>query len=212
MLISQREFASQAGVTEGAISRAIKAGRLLQMKGKRIETAHTLSLEFLSRHQNKGGKVAVKSRKKALPSSRARQNITNIIAETANVGLREESLNQDSVDLTDAKKRADLEKVLLENAKLRGTLIERELVGQWIMRFYGTMSSVWRAMSGRVMPDMIAKIRSSANDDDALRDGTKIIDDAIYEGLHQIRDTMLAFKKTIPELTVIDNGNGNGHS
>lgn len=203
MLISQREFASRVGVTEGAVSRAIKAGRLLQMKGKRIETDHHLSVEYASLHHAASGKVAVKTKKKSLPSALGRQNITQINAQTANINVPADLENADAVELSFAKKLADLEKVRLENAILRGEHIEREIVGQWIMRFYGTMSSMFRAMSGRVMPDMIAKIRSSANDDDAMRDGSKLIDDAVYEGLQQIRDVMLAFRKKVPELELI---------
>jgi len=211
MLVSQREFASRVGVVESAVSRACKAGRLLQMKGKRIETTHALSVEFASRHQGKGGKKAPAKKQKPRASKPGRQNLTQIKAETVNIGAPAEPLNNDAVELSFAKKLADLEKVQLENAILRGKYIERDMVGQWTMRWYGTMSSVWRSLSGRVMPDMIAKIRSSANDDDALREGSKLIDDAIYEGLQQIRDVMLTFGKSIPQLVVLkDDGNGNG--
>ena len=203
MLVSQREFASKAGVTEPAVSRAIKAGRLLQLAGKRINTEHPLSVEFLSRHHANGGKSAVATKQKPSRSHPNQKPAINIVAQTANVGMPADPTNQGSVDLNDRKKMADIIKTELETQIMRGRYIERELVGQWTMRWYGALSSVLRSLSGRVMPDVVSKLHPQIGDDEALRDGAKIIDDQAYEGLMLIRDAMLLFKKNVPELVAL---------
>jgi hypothetical protein len=202
-----------AGVKRPSINGAIKSGKVAKEKDGTIDPTRKINADYIARQKEKrhsaGGEISPRSKQKAPPSSRGRKNVTLINADHVNIGTEEDPENQDAVELSQEEKKQKVIKLQLENAIKRGEYIERQLTGQWIMRFYGTMSSVWRAMSGRVMPDMIAKIRSSANDDDALRDGSKIMDDAIYEGLEQIRDVMLTFGKRIPQLVVLKEG-GNG--
>ncbi len=199
---TQEAFAKRVGVTKMAITKAIKDGRIARAKGGGVNPAHPLSVAYLQRH-SVGGKNPPASKQKPPRAPHGRKNPITINADHVNIGGEEDPENLDAVEMSQEKKKQEIIKLQLENAIKRGEYISRELTGQWVMRWFGTLSSVYRSLSGRVMPDMIAKIRSSANDDDALRDGAKLIDDKVYEGLIQVRDSMLSFRKTIPELEML---------
>ena len=193
-----------------SITKAIKAGAVAKSRGGGVNPEHPLNAEYVRRHAG-GGKSAVTTKQKPPRSPRGRQNVTLINADHVNVGTEGDPENKDAVEVSLQERIEKVRKLRLQNAILRGEYVLRSTLAQWIMRLYGVISSMFRNMGGRIMPELVAAIRSAESDDDAMRKGEAIIKNAVLEALTQTQKTILGFKGEVPELTVID-GNGNGDS
>lgn len=187
-----------------AISKAVRSGRLKRLEGGGIDVEDPLSLEYLKhpsqQRQWQGGKITASRQQQAPRSSARRHNVTQIIAERVTVGAPAESEDEDWQNLSLQERIEKVRKLQLQNAILRGQHIERETVRRWIMHFYSIIASVFRSLSGRIMPELVAAIRSAETDAQAVIAGSRVVDEEVYRGLQHVQTTIVGFGAQVPEL------------
>jgi hypothetical protein len=149
--------------------------------------------------QREGRKVAVKTKHRPRASPPAPHSVTQIKAETVNIGTQEESGDEEYKDLGLQKRVEELRKIRIQNAILRGQYVQREIVRRWTMTLFSVIVSVFRNLAERIMPELVAAIRTCPDDAEAINTGTKILNDEVFRGLKNIRTTASDFHSQIPD-------------
>jgi hypothetical protein len=167
--VTKTEFAAKAGVSQPAISIALKAGRIHadpdgSMNPRRAENANYLSTAKRQRRQagrSAGGETKHPPAKRQVRGHRGRRKSTKSDDDEGSGGSPAEPLRIDGETYGEAELRkiiAQADKEEQNNAIRRGELVERADVKLVFARVYTIITSQIKTMSEKLGPDIAAAL------------------------------------------------------
>jgi predicted transcriptional regulator len=205
------QFAEMVGVQPSYVSMYIKRGKIHSVD-KKIDITNPTNVAFInnfrSKNENKQPKkTESKTVKKALSKKALSKTEPIIKTDYQSTNTNPPTDNYDIVSLDNQKKQEEInkkklevEKLKLTNARLRGEMIPTELVKNLITNFSASIIKSYREGSDRLLME-ISHMKRLTLEEDALMKGEliKIINDSHDVAISETMKSLESILKSGPE-------------
>jgi predicted transcriptional regulator len=205
------QFAEMVGVQPSYVSMYIKRGKIHSVD-KKIDITNPTNVAFInnfrSKNENKQPKKTENKSVKKTTSKKPPQKIQPIIkTDYQSTNTNPSTDNYDVVSLDNQKKQEEInkkklevEKLKLTNARLRGEMIPTELVKNLITNFSASIIKSYREGSDRLLME-ISHMKRLTLEEDALMKGEliKIINDSHDVAINETMKSLESILKSGPE-------------
>lgn len=181
-LLSKKEFAELIGQPTNYLSVYIKRGKIIIGENELIDTTNEKNNAFILKQ---GGKKTNREKENAVietveaetvfekPKIKPRVNLPNQQTETETEFQNIAALDKKKLELDVKKKQADLEAVLIKNAKAKGEVIPFELMKPLIAQNNQSLTTAFKNAADEVLAAM-AKKKNFSNTEVAELNGVLV--------------------------------------
>lgn len=205
------QFAEMVGVQGAYITMNVKRGKIYCVN-KKIDITHPTNIAFINNYRAKNEnkepkKTESKPVKKTTSKKLAAKKEPIIKTDYQSTNTHPSTDNYDVVSLDNQKKQEEInkkklevEKLKLTNARLRGEMIPTELVKNLITNFSASIIKSYREGSDRLLME-ISHMKRLTLEEDALMKGEliKIINDSHDVAINETMKSLESILKSGPE-------------
>lgn len=202
--INQTDIANKLGITRQAINKAIKEGRLKKHgigRAAYIDLECPLTKAYMKHgtEQRHGGHTGKHKASKVKPQGKPKEPLPPPPDKKTPPDLPDnnESVNafKDKQEIERLKKIQEIEKIELHNRRVRGELVERDIIQAFIHAMHEIDNGQWKTLGQKISSDIGAVFEN--DDDDKIRKAADVVEREVMAILKQIKREQNKFLKSI---------------
>lgn len=206
-LISQAAFATKAGVSRQAITKAITVGTVRKRGNGKIDTTDSVNLEYVRKKQKERDKDQKKDNPERLTESVDKPDFHSLMDSGEydhlfSGGQPEKIDNLTKANAEKLKIIEQIKQIQLKLAKERKELIPKELVQKVFGKIYAIDVNEFQTLPANIIADIASIV--GIDDDEKITQLTEVIDKKVFRTLQHIKTTINKFLKEIDAEQITD--------
>lgn len=184
-ILTQAEFARQAGVTRQAVRAGILRKKLVVTEDRKIDTDEKLNRFYM--HRNQSAKIV----RNTTPFAHRKKQDGEQPAPSSSTSNGDYSDDLGTMTLEEAARVEKIERIIklrVETAAKRGELIDREVVREAFMKFYAVHTGELHPLGDKIAQDLTAIFGD--DDEEKATEVRKSVDGHVFKTLQHIKRLM----------------------